>query len=58
MKVDSTQHPITASSDGCLLIAGFQDTDIDSCFCIKAYGHRYHECSCSPNLRLLLRKFA
>ena len=49
MNVDSTQHAITASSDGCLLIRGFHDTDIDACFCIKAYGSRYHEYGIADN---------
>ena len=43
MNVDSTPHIISARYDGHLLIAGFEDIDADSCFCIKAYGHRYHE---------------
>ena len=43
MNVDSTPHIISARYDGHLLIAGFENIDADSCFCIKAYGHRYHE---------------
>lgn len=58
MNIDSTQHPISARYDGHLLIGGFQDIDVDACFCIKAYGHRYHEygiaddsllCCCKTN---------
>ena len=43
MNVDCTQHTISASYDGHLLITGFQDVDVDACFCIVAYGHRYHD---------------
>lgn len=42
MNVDCTQHSISASYDGHLLITGFQNVDVDACFCIVAYGHRYH----------------
>lgn len=43
MNTDSTQHIISASYNGQLMITGFQGIDVDACFCIKAYGHRYHE---------------
>lgn len=45
-------HTIAAGTDGKLVIDGFQSFDVDSCFCILAFGHRYHEYGIADNSML------
>jgi len=49
MTVDHTCHTIAAHPDGVLKIDGFDGVDVDACFCIVAYGSRYHEYGIADN---------
>ena len=49
MNVDITRHPIVGRSDGMIMIDGYGCVDMDCCFTIVAYGHRYHEYGIADN---------
>ena len=49
-------HTIAAGTNGKLVIDGFQGFDVDSCFCILAFGHRYHEYGIADNSMLYCYK--
>ena len=49
MTLDHTRHTVAAHPDGVLKIDGFDGVNVDACFCIVAYGHRYHEFGIADN---------
>ena len=49
MNTDIMRHPIVGRSDGMLLIDGYSSVNMDACFTIVAYGHRYHEYGIADN---------